>query len=149
MKYWLIKSEPEGYSIDDLKRDGKTAWEGVRNFAARNHMRDMTKGDLILFYHSSTKPMGVVGIAEVSAEAHPDESQFKKGDYTEPKATLEKPIWYCVDVAFVEKFPDIVTLEAIKRDEALEGMVLRTTSRLSVQPVSQKQFEHIRRLASS
>lgn len=147
MRYWLIKSEPDAYSIDDLKRDKKTSWEGVRNFQARNYMREMEKGDLMLFYHSSTEPMGVVGIAKVASTAHADESQFKKGDYFEPRATREKPVWDCVDVAFVSKAKNPALLSDLKRDEALSGMVLlQRGSRLSVQPVSEAHFAHIRSL---
>jgi predicted RNA-binding protein with PUA-like domain len=147
MKYWLIKSEPDAYSIDDLKRDKKTPWEGVRNFQARNHMREMEKGDLILFYHSSTEPMGVVGIAKVGSIAHADETQFKKGDYFEPRATRDNPVWECVDVVFVSKAKHPVLLGDLRRDEALNGMVLlQRGSRLSVQPVSAAHFAHIRSL---
>jgi predicted RNA-binding protein with PUA-like domain len=149
MRYWLIKSEPDTYSIEALRTDKKTAWEGVRNYQARNHMQAMKKGDLVLFYHSSTKPMGVAGLAQVVSEAHPDESQFTQGDYFEPKATRQKPLWYCVDVAFKEKFGRLVTLDEIKQDPALEGMPLRAQgSRLSVQPVSDAHFARVRSLAA-
>ena len=149
MKYWLIKSEPETYSIEALRADAQTAWEGVRNYQARNHMQAMEKGDLLLFYHSSTKPMGVAGVAQVVAEAHPDASQFTRGDYFEEKATLDKPLWYCVDIKFQEKFKRIVTLDEIKRAPELEGMPLRAQgSRLSVQPVSKEHFAHIRALGA-
>lgn len=147
MQYWLIKSEPNTYSIDDLKREKQIAWEGVRNYQARNHMRAMKKGDEMLFYHSSVEPMGVAGIARVAHVAHADESQFEKGDYFEPRATKEKPVWECVDVAFVEKAPRLVPLDQLKRDTQLEGMVLlQRGSRLSVQPVSAAHFAHIRSL---
>ena len=151
MKYWLIKSEGDCYSIDDFKKDKKTPWEGIRNYQSRNYMmRDMQVGDLLFFYHSVSQPTGVYGIAKVVSKAHPDESQFDKKDEMtfDPKATKEKPIWYCVDVAFVEKFKHPVSLEAIKKDPKLEGMMVRVKgSRLSVQPVSQKHFEHIRKRA--
>jgi predicted RNA-binding protein with PUA-like domain len=147
MQYWLLKSEPDTYSIDDLKRDKKTPWEGVRNFQARNHMRAMKTGDLILFYHSSTKPTGIAGIAKVASMPHTDESQFRKGDYFEPRATREKPVWECVDVAFVEKAKQCITLEQLKRDAALTGLgLLQRGSRLSVQPMSAVHFAHIRSL---
>jgi predicted RNA-binding protein with PUA-like domain len=147
MNYWLIKTEPSAYSIDDLKRDGQTAWEGVRNYQARNFMQQMAVGDLALFYHSSTEPIGVAGVAKVVAAAHPDESQFNKKDsHYDPKATRQKPMWYCVDVAFVKKFKEPVLLGAIKADPALRGiMVAAPGSRLSVQPVSEKHFKHIAR----
>ena len=149
MNYWLLKSEPSSYSIDDLKRDTKinksTAWEGVRNYQARNYMQQMQVGDLALFYHSGSDDKGVFGIAKVVAAAYPDESQFGKGDYHfDPKSTREKPIWYCVDVAFVKKFKSPVLLGAIKSDSELSGiMVAARGSRLSVQPVGEKHFEHI------
>jgi predicted RNA-binding protein with PUA-like domain len=142
--YWLIKSEGDCYSIDDLKRDKKTTWEGVRNYQARNFMQAMKSGDGILFYHSSSKPTGVYGLAKVSGAPHADESQFRKGEYYDPKATREKPIWYCVDVAFVKKFKEPISLDAIKFDPTFEGMMVRQQgSRLSVQPVSEKHFKEI------
>lgn len=147
MKYWLIKSEGNCYSIDDLKKDKRVAWEGIRNYQARNFMtKDMKVGDLILYYHSITEPIGVYGVAKVVSAPHPDESQFNKKaemEY-EPRATKEKPVWYCVDVAFVKKFKKPVTLEEIKKDKQLTGIVVaQKGSRLSVQPVSQKHFERI------
>ena len=149
MNYWLLKSEPTAYSIDDLKADKRVAWEGVRNYQARNFMQQMQVGDLALFYHSSTEPIGVWGIAKVVSAAHPDLSQFNKKDsHFDAKATKEKPIWYCVDVAFVEKFKNPFLLGAIKADPALRGiMVAVQGSRLSVQPVSEKHFEYIRKEA--
>lgn len=148
MNFWLIKSEPESYSIDDLKRDKRTAWEGVRNYQARNHMVAMKKGDLVLFYHSSSEPMGIAGVAKVAAEAHADESQFKKGDYFDSKAKREKPIWMCVDVGFEAKAKRFVSLSTLREDKNLAGMVLlQRGSRLSVQPVSAAHFAHIKKLA--
>lgn len=151
MRYWLIKSEPGTYSIDDLKRDKRTAWEGVRNYQARNHMRDMKKGDLLLFYHSSADPLCVAGIAKVVSDPHADESQFKKsGDYFEPKATKEKPMWDCVDVGFVEKAKHPLVLSEMRADPALSGLLLlQRGSRLSVQPVSAEHFAHIRNRLNS
>ncbi len=148
MQYWLIKSEPNTYSILDLKRDTQTSWEGVRNYQARNHMRAMKKGDLLLFYHSSTEPLCVAGIARVATPAHADESQFNKsGDYFEPKATRDKPVWECVDVAFVETAVVPIMLSEMRRDPVLGDMLLlQRGSRLSVQPVSAEQFAHIRTL---
>jgi predicted RNA-binding protein with PUA-like domain len=149
MQYWLVKTEPTAYSIDDLARDARTAWEGVRNYQARNFMRDMRTGDLVLFYHSSCEVPGVYGIAKVVAPAHPDRSQFNaKDSHFDPKATKEKPIWECVDIAFVQKLAQPVPLVAIKRERALKGMVLvQPGSRLSVQPVTKDQFECIRAMA--
>ena len=149
MRYWLIKSEGSCYSIDDLKRDKKTPWTGIRNYQARNFMRDdMHVGDLVLFYHSlgtTENPSGVYGIAKVASKSHPDMTQFEKSDmHFEPKATKEKPIWFCVDMSFVKKFKTPVNLGTLKLDRSLDGMeVRRAGSRLSVQPVSEKHFKHI------
>ncbi|HEV8666523.1 MAG TPA: EVE domain-containing protein [Candidatus Paceibacterota bacterium] len=144
MNYWLLKSEPAGYSIDDLKKDKKTAWSGVRNYQARNFMMQMEKGDLCLFYHSG-KEVAVVGVAKVVTKATPDETQFdKKSHYFEPRATKEKPVWFCPEVAFVKKFKTPVPLGAIKADPKLKGIpVAAQGSRLSVQPVSEKHFNYI------
>ena len=129
--YWLMKSEPESYSIDDLKRDGKTSWDGVRNYQARNFMRDgMKADDLVLFYHSSAEPPGVAGIAKISREAYPDKKD---------------PTWVMVDVAFVEKFPDVIPLETIRKEPRLKAMlVLKRGQRLSIQPVEKDHFELLR-----
>ncbi len=149
MQYWLIKSEGECYSIDDLKRDRRTAWTGIRNYQARNFMRDdMRVGDLALFYHSSGSadaPSGAYGIAKVASKPQPDQTQFDpKDDQYDPKATDAAPIWACVDMAFVRKFKRPVTLTEIKRDPKLAGMAVRERgSRLSIQPVSEKHFKHI------
>jgi len=128
MKYWLMKSEPSAYSIDDLARDGKTHWNGIRNYQARNFMRDdMRVGDRVLFYASNADPSGVTGVAEVVREGYP-----------EPK----EPTWSMVDIRFVEKFPHIVSLETLKSAPGLEEMVVtKKGSRLSVQPVAKKEFE--------
>ncbi len=149
MNYWLIKSEGACYSIDDLKRDKKTAWTGIRNYQARNFMRDEMKiGDLVLFYHSigtPEHPSGVYGVAKVASKPHPDQTQFDKKDmHYDPKAKEGMPIWACVDVAFVKKFKHPVTLGEIKRVHQLEGIEIRRTgSRLSVMPVSEKHFKYI------
>ncbi len=145
MKYWLMKSEGKSYSIDHLKRDKVTPWEGVRNYQARNHMLSMEKGDMVLFYHSDDTPSGIYGIGKVAALAHPDMTQFKKTSmYFDPKATTLKPVWQCVDVAFVRKLKEPIPLSEIKLDPQLEGMLVRARgSRLSVQPVSEKHFKYI------
>ncbi len=146
MRYWLLKSEGDCYSIDDLKRDKLTAWTGIRNYQARNFMRDdMKKGDLALFYHSSSKPNGVYGIAKVVAEAHADDTQFdRKDDHYDSASKKEEPRWVCVDIGFVRKFKEPVSLEEIKYDPNLEGMMVRQQgSRLSVQPVSENHFKYI------
>lgn len=132
MKYWLMKSEPSAYSIDDLKRDRKTDWNGVRNFQARNFMREMQAGDKVLFYASSADPSGVTGLAEVSREARP-----------EP----EDENWSMVEIRFVGKFKEIVPLETLKSTKGLENMVVtRKGSRLSVQPVTKSEFEIVKKL---
>lgn len=150
MRYWLLKSEGDVYPISALKKDGKTPWSGVRNYRARNFMRDdMRVGDLCLFYHSSSQPMGVFGIAKVASRPYADEAQFDtKSDYYDPKATKEKPIWYLVDIAYVRTLKKPVTLAEIKADPALSSMMLTKNIRLSIQPVSIKHFEHILKLAS-
>ncbi|MFZ2593632.1 MAG: EVE domain-containing protein [Minisyncoccia bacterium] len=148
-QYWLMKSEGDCYSIDDLCHDKVTSWDGVRNYQARNFMmRDMHMGDGVLFYHSNGTPSGVYGIAEIVSNAHPDISQFKQSDmHFEPKATKEKPIWYCVDVGFLAKARNPLSLALIKADPALQGMAVRMpASRLSIQPVSEKHFNHIVKL---
>lgn len=149
MNYWLIKSEPSAYSIDDLAREGHTAWSGVRNYQARNFMRDSMKvGDVCLFYHSSTIPPGIVGIARVSKNSYPDFTAFdKKNPHFDPKSKKENPTWYMVDVGFVEKFTKMVTLDELKAEPRLVGMrVVARGSRLSVQPVSKKDFDLILRI---
>lgn len=150
-RHWLMKTEPDVYSIDTLARQGKGAWDGVRNFQARNHMRDMRVGDLVLFYHSSTEPPGVAGLARVCGQARPDPTQFDPKDHHyDAKSKRDNPRWSLVDVEFVEKFPMFVTLEAMKSDPALAGMlVVRRGMRLSVQPVEREHFAHVLRLAGS
>ena len=144
-KYWLMKSEPNVYSIDDLARDGETHWDGVRNYQARNFMRDqMKKGDLVLYYHSNTKPTGVVGTAKVVRESYPDFTSFDSGGrYYDPKSTPDSPRWFMVDIGFLEKFPEPVTLVKIKRHNSLQDMVLVKSGRLSVQPVKPEEYEII------
>jgi predicted RNA-binding protein with PUA-like domain len=142
MQYWLFKTEPEAYSIDRLEREGRTEWSGVRNFQARNNMVAMKLGDRGFFYHSSTKPPGIVGLCEVIKEAYPDFTQFDpESDYYDPSSKPENPKWKMVDVGFVEKFPRITTLDDLRSraDLDLRGMtLLRRGSRLSVQPVEER-----------
>ncbi len=146
--YWLMKSEPHVYSIDDLKKDKTTYWEGVRNYQARNHMMAMKKGDEILYYHSQQTPPGVVGVARVIKEAYPDFTQFDKKDkYYDAKSSEEKPRWWMVDVRFVKKLKSEVSLHDIKADKSLADMVLVNNSRLSVQPVRKKEFERVLKMA--
>ena len=145
MRYWLMKSEPGEYSIDDLARDGVTHWDGVRNYQARNLMRDdMEVGDRVLFYHSNAKPPAVVGIAEVARPAYPDHTQFDQdGPHFDPKSDPEDPTWLMVDVKFVERLPREVGLPELKTYPELSGMVLLNRSRLSVQPVDAGEFDFI------
>lgn len=148
-QYWLFKSEPDVYSIHDLERDGSTEWDGVRNYRVRNFMRDkMTVGDGVLYYHSNTDVLGVYGLAEVSGPAHPDPSQFEVGNkYHDPKSDPEDPRWWCVDVSHQETFSQPVTREAMKETPGLEEMwVLKRGMRLSITPVTKREFEIITRL---
>ncbi|MEP6906386.1 MAG: EVE domain-containing protein [Pseudoxanthomonas sp.] len=145
-RYWLMKSEPDAFSIDDLQKVGTEPWNGVRNYQARNFMRDgMQVGDGILFYHSNCAVPGIVGLAEVASKAYPDDTQFqRKSDYYDPKATREEPRWMLVDVAFVRKLRQVIALEKIKQHiEALgEGFALTSKgSRLSVMPVTAAQWK--------
>ncbi|MCB0280550.1 MAG: EVE domain-containing protein [Calditrichaeota bacterium] len=150
MNYWLMKTEPETFSIDDLKaRPNQTEhWDGVRNFQARNHMKEMKLGDQVLFYHSSTTHIGVAGIAEVVTEAYPDHTQFDpKSKYFYPKSSKEKPYWYMVNVKFKQKFNEIVSLETIKQTKGLEDMrLIRRGNRLSVMPVEESEFKIIAKI---
>ena len=149
MKYWLMKCEPSAYAIDDLQRDGTSSWEGVRNYQARNFMRDeMSAGDRVLFYASNADPSGVTGVAEISREAYPDRFARQKGhEYYDPKATTENPIWYMVDIRFVEMFPHIVPLETLKATPGLEDMVVtKKGSRLSIQRVTKSEFATVVKL---
>ena len=146
MKYWLMKSEPDVYSIDDLQRDGREMWDGIRNYQARNMMRDDMKiGDQVLFYHSSCPEPGVVGIARVASEPYPDPTQFdKKSKYYDPKSSEDDPRWCLVDVEFVRKTKRNLTLAEIKAQKSLEDMTLtRKGNRLSIMPVSKKHWNKI------
>ncbi len=148
MKHWLVKSEPGTYSIDDLAREHRTAWEGIRNYQARNNLRDMKAGDLVLFYHSSANPAGVAGVASVARQAYPDEAAFTKGhDYFDSKSDPANPTWFLVDLSFVERFPAVVALEQLKQTPGLQDMVLLKSGRLSVQPVTAAEFELVCKLA--
>jgi predicted RNA-binding protein with PUA-like domain len=143
-QYWLMKTEPHVYSIDDLQKDKKTFWEGVRNYQARNNMRAMKKGDEVLFYHSQATPPGVAGLAKVVKEAYPDHFAFdKKHKYFDAKSDPESPRWDMVDVGFVEKFSEVVPLPDIRTVKALKDMVLVNNSRLSVQPVRKAEYDRI------
>ncbi len=150
--YWLMKSEPDAYSIDDLARDKSAEWDGIRNYQARNFMRDdMRVGDWVFFYHSNAKPPGVVGLARVCKTAYPDHTAFDPGSkYHDPKSDPANPRWVMVDVEFVEKFADPVSLEALKAELALaEMLVVQRGQRLSIQPVQRAHFEHVLTLAGA
>lgn len=148
MNYWLMKSEPDDFSIDDLRARPKRTepWTGVRNYQARNYMRDDMKiGDLIFFYHSNATPPGIAGLAEVASEPFPDPTAFDKDSkYYDPKSGTHGTTWMCVDVKYVETFPRLLSLEEIRRIPGASAMVLlRRGSRLSVQPVTAREYEHI------
>ncbi len=152
MQYWLLKSEPNNYSIDDLKRDKIAAWSGVRNYQARNFMtQSMSVGDFGLFYHSNAEPSGVTGICKIHSKAHTDLTAFdRKSQYFEPRATKEKPVWACVDVKFEEKFSRLISLAEIRSNRALAKMeLLKKGSRLSIQPVTETEFNEILKMTRS
>ncbi len=146
--YWLLKSEPNTYSFDDLVRDGRTEWDGVRNFQARNYLRDqMQEGDGVLFYYSSTKPQAVVGTATVVKAGYADDTAWDPNSgHFDAKSTLEKPIWYMVDIAPDQKFKRPITLEEAKAHPVLANMTLVKSGRLSVQPVTAQEWDIILQL---
>jgi len=145
MKYWLMKSEPESYSIDDLQRDKTTIWNSIRNYRARNIMRDEMKAGDLFFYYSMSKLNGVAGIGKIVTPGLPDATALDpKDDYYDPKATKEKNPWVAPKVAFVSKFKRIVTLDEIKKDKRLKNMILLKIARLSIQPVTKAEFEAIK-----
>lgn len=152
-RYWLIKSEPEVFSIDDLARSPRqtTSWDGVRNYQARNFMREMAVGDQVLFYHSNADPPSVVGSAEVVRTSYPDDSQFdKRSDHYDPASPVDRPRWEMVDVKYREKFPLTVPLDRLRQEPKLKKMtLLQKGSRLSVQPVTASEWEVITKLAES
>ena len=150
--YWLVKSEPETFSFDDLMAaPGKTThWDGVRNYAARNHLQAMKKGDLVLFYHSSAKPAAIVGVAEVAREAYPDASAFDKADsHYDPKSKPDAPSWFVVDIKGVEPLARQISLDEVKKTKGLENMALVRLGRLSVQPVTKAEYDIVRKLAAA
>ncbi|MGK7905910.1 MAG: EVE domain-containing protein [Synechococcus sp.] len=144
--YWLMKSEPSEYSIDDLKEQGTTHWDGVRNYQARNIMRDqMQVGDSVLFYHSNTKPPGIAGLAKVCRTGYPDFTAWDPADkHYDPKSDPENPTWFMVDIEYVETFPKFVSLVDLKAQPELSGMkVVQRGVRLSVQPVDADHFRRV------
>jgi len=150
-RFWLMKCEPSAYTIDDLARDGRTSWEGVRNYQARNFMRDdMQIGDGVLFYASNADPSGVTGLAEIVRAGYPDAFSWRKGHkYFDEASTRTKPVWYMVDIGFVARFSEIVSLDTLKRTKGLESMmVTQKGSRLSVQPATAREFEIVSKLGT-
>jgi predicted RNA-binding protein with PUA-like domain len=152
-RYWLMKSEPSAFSIQDLQqmRGQTTSWDGVRNFQARNFMRAMKKGDRVLFYHSNADPPAVMGIAEVVKEAYPDDSAFDPRDiHYDPRSTPAKPLWDMVDIKLVRIFPVPISLDRLRDEPKLKRMeLLRKGSRLSVQPVRPEEWAIVLKLAGS
>ncbi len=149
MQYWLIKSEPDAYSIDDLASDKVEPWDGIRNYQARNFMRDtMRVGDKVLFYHSQVKPPAVVGLAEVASEPYPDPTAFDPNEkYYDPKSDPANPRWILVDMRYVAHLAEPVTLPQIKDDPKFDGMMLRQRgARLSIQPVDKKHYDRVVKL---
>ena len=154
MNYWLMKTEPDVLSIQDLKKKPKqtSPWDGVRNYQARNYMRDQLKlGDLVLIYHSSCEQIGIAGIAEVVKESYPDFTQFDKSSpYFDARATQENPGWFMVDVKWVETFSEVIPLSVLKAQKELQNMVLvKKGSRLSVQPVTAQEYDYILKIRRS
>jgi len=150
MKYWLMKSEPSTYSIDDLEREGATGWDGVRNYQARNFMRDEMKvGDIVLFYHSNANPPGIAGLGKISQKGLVDPTAFDpKSDYYDPKSTKENPRWIMVEVEFVEKFSHFLSLNELKQIKNLSNMkLLQKGNRLSILPVTKAQYNVILKTA--
>lgn len=148
--YWIFKSEPDVYSIEDLKRDKITYWDGVRNYEARNYLRDkIKKGDIVLFYHSNCDEPGVYGICEVVKEGYPDFTQFDPDNkYYDPKSNSVKPTWFMVDVKFIEKFDKPVLLDDMKSNTILKGMrLLQKGTRLSVLPITKMEYEEILKMS--
>ncbi|MFQ5499797.1 MAG: EVE domain-containing protein [Candidatus Zixiibacteriota bacterium] len=151
-QYWLFKSEPGCYSVDDLaaQPDQTDHWDGVRNYQARNYLRDEIKrGDGVFFYHSSCQPAGIVGICKVVRDSYPDHTALApEADHFDPKATRDAPIWFMIDLKLVRKLPDMITLAQLKATPGLEGMaVCQRGSRLSIQPVSTSEWDVIMMLA--
>ncbi len=152
-RYWLMKSEPSAFSIQDLRkvRNQTTSWDGVRNFQARNFMRTMKKGDRVLFYHSNAEPPAVMGVAEVVTEAYPDDSAFNPKDiHYDPRSTPARSLWDMVDIKLVRIFPAPIPLDRLRQEPGLKRMeLLRKGSRLSVQPVRPEEWKIVLKLAGS
>ena len=149
MNIWLMKSEPDEFSIDDLQKRKKEPWTGVRNYQARNYMKAAKLNDVVLFYHSNCTEPGIVGIARVSKVAFTDPTQFdSKSDYYDAKSDQQNPRWSCIEVSFVEKFKQIVTLPQLRENKKLRNLlILRPGNRLSVTPVEMSDYLEIKKLA--
>jgi predicted RNA-binding protein with PUA-like domain len=145
MNHWIMKSEPDTFSIDDLERVGTEPWNGVRNYQARNMIRDMQTGDLAFFYHSSCQIPAIVGIMEITRNAYPDPTALDASSpYYDPKSTAENPRWYMVDVHFVRRLKRPISLQQLKADSRLQGLaLLRRGNRLSVMPATAQQWKYI------
>lgn len=145
MNYWLMKSEPEVFSIDHLKTVNKEPWDGVRNYQARNYMKDMKKGDKVFFYHSNCTPPGIAGVMTVSKEAFPDHTALDpESRYFDPKSSPDNPRWFMVEVKFQKKFKNLISLETLKQHEPLNDLPLvRKGNRLSIMPVSKACWDYI------
>jgi predicted RNA-binding protein with PUA-like domain len=151
-QYWLVKTEPTTFSFDDLLASPKRTshWDGVRNYAARNHLRAMKTGDLVLVYHSSVVPSAIVGVAEVVREAYPDPTALDPKDpHFDPKSKADDPTWVMVDLRAIEPLKRPVTLDEVKKTKGLDKMALVRLGRLSVQPVTPAEYEIVRKLASA
>ena len=150
-KYWLMKCEPEAYTVEQWKKDKSIFWDGVRNYTARNFMRDqMKKGDGMFFYYSGGKPSGIMGVGEVSKEGYPDFTAFDSKDiHFDEKSDPAKPTWYMVDVKYIRACKRIIPLDFLKKAPGLKNMVLFKLSRLSVQPVTEGEWKIINRLIDS
>ncbi|NNE70358.1 MAG: EVE domain-containing protein [Rhodothermales bacterium] len=148
-RYWLMKSEPYVYSFEDLQRDGKTHWDGVRNYRARNFLRDEIKvGDRVLYYHSNAKPSCIVGLATVVRDGYPDFTAWDpESDHPDPRSPEDNPRWFMVDIRADEPLPNPVSLQDAKANPKLKEMVLVRNPRLSVQPVKKEEWDEVLRMA--
>ena len=152
MNYWLLKSDVEDFSISNMQKEVRVEWVGVRNYQARNFMRDQMKlGDLAIFYHSNAEPSGCAGVVRIASQAHPDSTALiKKSKYFEPRATGENPIWFCVDVEFIARFEKLISIGDLRNNPKLADLeILKKGSRLSVTPLSEIHFKEILRMSQS